>query len=51
MNSRISTEYVLIESRRSHELLIVNIACYILEMLQISIQFLISFGRHYGRYA
>ena len=42
MNSRISTEYVSIESRRDHELLIV-IFCYI--------QFLILFGRHYGRNA
>ena len=47
MNSRISTEYVSIESRRDHELLIV----IFLEILQISIQFLILFGRHYGRNA
>ena len=47
MNSRINTEYVSIESRRDHELLIV----IFLEILQISIQFLILFGRHYGRNA
>ena len=46
MNSRISIEYVSIESRRDHELLL---DCYILEISQISIQFLILFGRHYGR--
>ena len=42
MNSRVSTEYVSIESRRDHELPIV---------IQSSIQFLILFGRHYGRNA
>ena len=47
MNSRISTGYVSIESRRDDEFLI----CYILEILQISIQFLSLFGRHYGRNA
>ena len=47
MNSRISTEYVSIESRRDHELLIVIFQ----KFLQISIQSLILFGRHYGRNA
>ena len=47
MNSRINTKYVSIKSRRDHELLIV----IFLEILQISIQFPILFGRHYGRNA
>ena len=47
MNSRISTEYVSIESGRNHELLIVIFQ----KFLQISIQFLTLFGRHYGRNA
>ena len=50
MNRRIGTEYVSIESGRDHEQEHI-IYCYILEILQISLQFLILFRRHYGRNA
>ena len=50
MKSRIGTEYVSIESGRDHEQEHI-IYCYMLEILQISLQFLILFRRHYGRNA